>query len=85
MIGGCCGTTPEFTEEMYNRIQGHRRREVPAPRPYQVLSGIDEFAFRDDLNFVNVGERCNISGSIRFKNMIIKRNDYEGAIEVARD
>jgi 5-methyltetrahydrofolate--homocysteine methyltransferase len=85
MVGGCCGTTPEFIEQLYPAIQNKKPRVPQEPRPYSLYSGLDEFVFRPEVNFVNVGERCNISGSIRFKNMIIKSNDYEKAIEVARE
>lgn len=48
-----------------------------------MLSGLQEFIFRDNLNFVNVGERCNISGSLLFKKMIVA-DEYEKAIKVAK-
>lgn len=49
-----------------------------------MLSGLQEFIFRDNLNFVNVGERCNIAGSLAFKKLIVN-GDYEKAIKVAKD
>jgi len=49
-----------------------------------MLSGLTEFIFRENIPFVNVGERCNISGSLQFKKMI-KNGDYEAALEVAKN
>ena len=49
-----------------------------------MFSGMTEFIFRSNIPFVNIGERCNISGSIQFKKLI-QKGDYEGAIEVAKN
>lgn len=83
MVGGCCGTTPKYTKAIAEAVKGIPRRAVPAPQPMTMLSGLTEFFFRKDLNFVNVGERCNIAGSIQFKKLIMKE-DYEGAMAVAK-
>lgn len=48
-----------------------------------MLSGLQEFIFRDNLNFVNVGERCNIAGSLAFKKLIVN-GKYEEAVKVAK-
>jgi len=64
MVGGCCGTGPEFIREVKQAITGIPRRQVPAPSSVTMLSGLTEFLFTDIIRFVNVGERCNISGSI---------------------
>jgi 5-methyltetrahydrofolate--homocysteine methyltransferase len=70
MIGGCCGTTPEYIAAVKKAIQGIPRRIVPEDPKLSMWSGITEFIFRDNIAFVNVGERCNISGSIQFKKLI---------------
>ena len=49
-----------------------------------MLSGMQEFVFASHIPFINVGERCNISGSLKFKKLI-KNDDYEGAIAVAKE
>lgn len=49
-----------------------------------MLSGMSSFIFQDHIKFVNVGERCNISGSLKFKKLI-KNDDYETAISIAKD
>lgn len=84
MIGGCCGTTPDYIEALWNATKGVPRRQVPEKSKLMMLSGMSEFVLQDHINFVNVGERCNISGSARFKKMI-KNDEYEKAIAVAKD
>jgi len=83
IVGGCCGTTPEHIAETYRATLDVTPRQVPEPYPNLRLSGLECLEFRDDMNFVNVGERCNIAGSIQFKKMILA-GDYEKALKVAR-
>ncbi len=83
MVGGCCGTTPDYIEALAKAVKGIPIRVVPKKTNITMLSGMVEFLFRENLNFVNVGERCNIAGSIQFKKLI-KNNDYEAAIAVAK-
>ena len=84
MIGGCCGTTPDYIAALWNAVKGIPRREVKEPSKKMMLSGMTEFIHGDHIPFMNVGERCNISGSARFKKLI-KADDYEKAIAVAKD
>jgi 5-methyltetrahydrofolate--homocysteine methyltransferase len=71
MIGGCCGTTPIFIKHVFEACKDLPRRVVAERSKFTMLSGLQEFIFRDNLNFVNVGERCNIAGSIAFKKLIV--------------
>jgi 5-methyltetrahydrofolate--homocysteine methyltransferase len=64
MVGGCCGTSPEFIKAVCKAIAGVPRRQVPEPKHMTMLSGLTEFFFSPIIPFINVGERCNISGSI---------------------
>jgi len=64
MVGGCCGTTPEYIKALKDAIQGLPRRIVPPNNHITMFSGLTEFIFRSNIPFVNIGERCNISGSI---------------------
>jgi len=48
------------------------------------LSGLEPFELRSNLNFVNVGERTNVTGSRKFLKLI-KENKYDEAVEIARD
>lgn len=84
MIGGCCGTTPDFMKVLIDRTKHYNPRKLqPEPdKPLLMLSGMSEFIMRHNLNFVNVGERCNVSGSAAFKKLIMN-HDYEKALSVA--
>lgn len=84
IAGGCCGTTPETIAAIAKALAGAKSRVIPAVSPYLRLSGLEVLTFTSDLNFVNVGERCNVTGSRRFANLI-KANKYEDAIAVALD
>ena len=64
-------------------MQGLPRRIVPEDKKITMFSGLTEFIFRENIPFVNVGERCNISGSIQFKKLI-QKGDYDAALEVAK-
>jgi 5-methyltetrahydrofolate--homocysteine methyltransferase len=70
MVGGCCGTGPDFIRAVKQAVQGIPRRIPPPVTHTTMLSGLTEFHFSDIIRFVNVGERCNISGSIQFKKLI---------------
>ena len=84
MIGGCCGTTPNYIETLWNAVKGLPPRIRAAKSNIMMLSGMSEFIYRNHIAFVNVGERCNISGSLKFKKLI-KNDEYEKAIAVAKD
>ncbi|MCL4109233.1 UNVERIFIED_CONTAM: hypothetical protein GTU68_063001 [Idotea baltica] len=83
IIGGCCGTTPEHialmaraVEDVTPRIPGHAQR-------YTSLSGMEPLVIRPETNFINIGERTNVTGSKKFERLI-KNGDFETALEVAR-
>ncbi len=84
IVGGCCGTTPLHIAAFHDAIQGVTPRVVPEKPRYMRLSGLEPFTLTPDINFVNVGERTNITGSAKFRRLIAA-NDYEGALSVARD
>ena len=83
IVGGCCGTTPEHIRAIAEVAAKHTPRTVPEPEPTLRLSGLEPLVFREDLNFVNIGERTNVTGSARFKRLI-KSDDYETALQVAQ-
>jgi 5-methyltetrahydrofolate--homocysteine methyltransferase len=70
MIGGCCGTTPDYIKAVKDAVKDIPIRTHIKPKHVTLLSGLTEFIFRENVTFVNIGERCNISGSILFKKMI---------------
>jgi len=83
IVGGCCGTTPEHIKAFAEAVEGVVPRQVPEKPRTMRLSGLEPFTFTPELNFVNVGERTNITGSARFRKLIAA-DDYEGALEIAR-
>lgn len=87
MIGGCCGTTPEYIKALKDAVTSSNFpiRSIPASSNKLMLSGLKEFILFDDIPFVNIGERCNISGSLRFKKLLITENNYEASLQVARE
>ena len=83
IVGGCCGTKPEHIKAFGEAIKGVKPRAIPEKPRYMRLSGLEPFTLTPDLNFINVGERTNITGSAKFRKLIAA-NDYEAALEVAR-
>ena len=83
IVGGCCGTTPAHIAAFAEAIEGVPPRRLPEIPRYLRLSGLEPFTLTPDTNFVNVGERTNITGSAKFRKLI-KANDFDGALAVAR-
>ncbi|MAT91072.1 MAG: methionine synthase [Halioglobus sp.] len=83
LAGGCCGTTPEHIRAIANAVQGVTPRPLPEHEDACRLSGLEPFNIGSDSLFVNVGERCNVTGSAKFKRLILDDN-YEAALDVAR-
>ncbi len=84
MIGGCCGTTPAHIAAMADAVRHLRPRPIPAASTNTRLSGLEPLEIRRETNFVNVGERTNVTGSRKFARLI-KSGDYPTALDVARD
>jgi 5-methyltetrahydrofolate--homocysteine methyltransferase len=83
-VGGCCGTTDEHIAAIAAVMKGVRPRpRGTRQRETMWLSGLEPLRLTRDLGFVNVGERCNIAGSIAFKKLI-KENRFEDALHTAR-
>ncbi|AHY46012.1 metH: methionine synthase [Rubrobacter radiotolerans] len=83
IVGGCCGTTPEHIEAIAEAVGRHAPRKVPEVERKLRLSGLEAFNVGEDSLFVNVGERTNVTGSARFKELILS-GDFESALDVAR-
>ncbi|MBA3789968.1 MAG: methionine synthase [Actinomycetota bacterium] len=83
IVGGCCGTTPDHIEAIAEAVSGSPPREIPDRPRLTRLSGLEPCDIGPDSLFVNVGERTNVTGSRRFKDLILA-GDYETALEVAR-
>ncbi|QZA09528.1 methionine synthase [Mycolicibacter heraklionensis] len=82
MVGGCCGTAPAHIAEIAKVVEGKPPRELPTIEVATRLSGLEPLNITDDSLFVNIGERTNITGSARFRNLI-KAEDYDTALSVA--
>ncbi len=83
IVGGCCGTTPEHIRAIAEKVSSCVPRVVPALEPACRLAGLEPFNINRDSLFVNVGERCNVTGSARFKRLVLD-GDYDTALDVAR-
>ena len=82
LVGGCCGTTPAHIAEIAKVVDGKPPRQVPDIPVATRLSGLEPLNIDDNSLFVNIGERTNITGSARFRNLI-KAEDYDTALSVA--
>jgi 5-methyltetrahydrofolate--homocysteine methyltransferase len=84
IIGGCCGTTPDHIRHIAEHARKGNPRKIPQIEPYLRLSGLEPVTLRPDSNFMNVGERTNVTGSRKFAKLIIE-NNYDEALTVAKD
>jgi 5-methyltetrahydrofolate--homocysteine methyltransferase len=83
IVGGCCGTKPEHIRAIADAVAGVKPRTWEEKPHYLRLSGLEPFTLTPETNFVNVGERTNVTGSARFRKLI-KNDDFEAALEVAK-
>lgn len=83
IVGGCCGTTPKHIRAFALVIDQNYKRNIPVLPKTTALSGLEALQIDKSSNFVNIGERTNVSGSKRFARLIREQN-YEEALEVAR-
>ena len=83
IVGGCCGTTPAHIQRIAEAVHGVKPHALSKVEPYTRLSGLEAVTIRPDSNFVNIGERTNVTGSPAFAKLILA-GDYEAALSVAR-
>jgi len=83
IAGGCCGTTPDHIRAIVEAVKGAAPRRVPKIARHMRLSGLEPFTVTPQINFVNIGERTNVTGSARFRKLITE-GDYAAALDVAR-
>ena len=83
IVGGCCGTTPDHIGHIAEAVAGLSPRRPAVLEPRCRLAGLEPLNIGPDSLFVNVGVRCNVTGSARFKRLILE-GDYETALDVAR-
>ena len=97
IVGGCCGTTPDHIRAIAEGIHGIPPRGRAQPGPvtttastgasptprYLRTSGLEAFTFTPEVNFVNIGERTNVTGSPKFAR-VIAAGDWDGCVQIAR-
>ncbi len=82
IVGGCCGTTPEHIRAIAQAVEHLQPRAVPEIEPVSRFSGLEPLAITPFTNFVNVGERTNVTGSARFRRLIME-GDFEAGVRIA--
>ena len=83
IVGGCCGTTPAHISAIAGAVRGLTPRSLPTPAKRLRLSGLEPLTIGTESNFVNVGERTNVTGSARFRKLVAD-GDYQAALAIAR-
>ena len=83
IIGGCCGTTPEHVKEFVKIAENAKVRQLPENQNETKFSGLESLTVSNDINFINIGERTNVAGSLKFKRLILEEQ-YDEALTVAR-
>ena len=82
VVGGCCGSTAEHIKAIADTVANIKPRQIGNAPDYCRLSGLEVLEIRPESNFINVGERTNVSGSAKFARLI-REGDFETALEVA--
>ncbi|MFN5459639.1 MAG: methionine synthase, partial [Bacteroidota bacterium] len=84
IVGGCCGTTPDHIRHIAEHARHTSPRKKPNISPYLRLSGLEAVTLLPESNFMNVGERTNVTGSKKFLRLI-KEGQFDEALAIARD
>ena len=84
IVGGCCGTTPSHIKRIAEIAKDAKPRKKPQPDTLMHLSGLEPYTLTPESNFLNVGERTNVTGSKKFLRLI-KEGNYEDALSIARE
>ena len=83
IVGGCCGTTPAHIHAIAEAVRDLPPRVPAKIEPFTRLSGLEPLTIRPETNFVNIGERTNVTGSPKFAKLILAGN-YEAALTIAK-
>jgi 5-methyltetrahydrofolate--homocysteine methyltransferase len=83
IVGGCCGTTPSHIRTLAAAVRGLKPRVPPKISSFTRLSGLEALTLRPETNFINIGERTNVTGSPKFSKLILA-GDFEAAIAIAK-
>lgn len=84
IVGGCCGTTPDHIRAIAAVVKNYQPRKRPEIEHITRICGLEPLVIRPETNFVNIGERTNVAGSIRFARLI-REGNYSAALDVARN
>ncbi len=84
IIGGCCGTSPDFIKSIADTVRDIAPRKIPTIEPQCRLSGLEAFNIGPDSLFVNIGERANVTGSAKFKRLILE-GEFDEALSICRE
>ena len=84
IVGGCCGTTPDHIRAIAETVRNIKTRKAPGIKTETVISGLEALHISSEANFINIGERTNVSGSRKFARLI-REKQYEEALSVARE
>jgi 5-methyltetrahydrofolate--homocysteine methyltransferase len=83
IVGGCCGTTPEHIRHMVDHVKHRKPRKLRPLEPHTMLSGLEPLIIRPESNFINIGERTNVTGSRQFARLV-KEGNFQNAMTVAQ-
>ncbi|MBX7221376.1 MAG: methionine synthase [Blastocatellia bacterium] len=83
IVGGCCGTTPPHIKAIAEAVKGFAPRVPKVHEPQTCVSGLEPLRMRADMNFINIGERTNVTGSPKFSKLI-QEGKYEEGLSIAR-
>ena len=83
IVGGCCGTSPEYIALFPGLVSKYAPHNPVSAPQHMLLSGLEALEIKPEINFVNVGERCNVAGSRKFLRLINEKK-YEEALDIAR-
>jgi 5-methyltetrahydrofolate--homocysteine methyltransferase len=84
IVGGCCGTSPEYIRQIAAAVKDYAPRPKPTWVPKASYSGLEPISFEEGITFLNVGERTNITGSRKFARLI-REGKFDEAVAIARD
>ena len=84
IVGGCCGTNPDYIRQIAAAVEGVAPRPMPTWEPLAAYSGLEPIAFQEGITFLNIGERTNITGSRKFARLI-RDGNFDEALSIARD
>ncbi len=84
IVGGCCGTTDVHIKKIADLCEKYEARSIPKSNKLPKLSGLEPLSIFSGSNFINVGERTNVTGSAKFRKLI-EADDFEAALSIAKE